>query len=99
MRASETRRELGRVSAGLLGGFVLALAMALALSIYYPHPDAINRQFAGGILFGPLWIAAMLVALMVRDGRRAWLCIGLPAMGAILINVIGLLVKTLTPGA
>jgi hypothetical protein len=91
MRASETRRELGRVSAGLLGGFVLALAIAMALSIYYPHPNAINRLFAGGILFGPLWMVAMLFAFMTRDGRRAWLCIGLPAIGAILLNVLGFL--------
>ena len=92
MRASTTRRELGRVSAGLIGGFVLALAMAMALSMYYPHPDAINRLFAGGILFGPLWVAAMLIAFMARDGRCAWLCIGFPTLGMVLLNVIGLLV-------
>jgi hypothetical protein len=34
----------------------------------------------------------MLLALMARDGRRAWLGIGLPAIGgAILLNIIGLL--------
>ncbi len=95
MRAFETRREVGRVSAGLLGGFVLALTTAMSISLYYPHPDAINRQFAGGILFGPLWMAAMLVAFRSRDGRRAWLCIGLPAMGVILLNVVGLLIHLL----
>jgi hypothetical protein len=89
MPVYEERGVLGRVSAGLLGGFVGALAVAVALSVYYPHPDALNRLFAGGILFGPLWVGAMFVAFMARSGRSAWWRIGLPTLGFMLLDGIG----------
>ena len=91
MPASEERGVLGRVTAGLLGGFVLALAMAVALSVYYPNSDELNRLFAGGLLFGPLWVLTMLVAFMAPNGCSAWWRIGLPALGFILLDIVSLM--------
>lgn len=72
------RWELGlRISAATLGTACVSLLASLCLARFLPL-DAEARFAIGFTLAIPIWIAAMCIAFLARDGVRAWLwCAGL----------------------
>ncbi|MEM8995446.1 MAG: hypothetical protein AAGF23_11725 [Acidobacteriota bacterium] len=66
---------LGKVSAGILGGFLVAVAGTMGIALYAPAPER-DRMLAAGLSFVPLWVTALCLAGLSRSGRRAWLVNG-----------------------
>lgn len=66
---------IARAGAGVLLGFPLAAALlALALIGLPQHGQA--WVIPALIAFFPLWTALMIGSFFFRDGRRAWLVLG-----------------------
>ncbi|MEM1180795.1 MAG: hypothetical protein AAGM22_20790 [Acidobacteriota bacterium] len=65
----------GKASAGLLGGFLTAVAGTMAIALYAPDSER-DRMLAAGLSFVPLWVTGLCVAGLSPTGRRAWLING-----------------------
>jgi hypothetical protein len=75
----ESRHWFGKASAGLILGFGLALAVSGLFA--WLGPEGID---AGGgkiqfsmWLIAPVWAGVLSFVFLFRDGRRAWLWLGL----------------------
>lgn len=79
----------GRLSAGLLGGLVLALAVGVTCSVYWPS-EAFDRMFMGALLFPGVWVTAMTTAFTARGGKQAWTWVGVPSLLFVLCAAFGL---------
>ncbi len=69
----------GRLSAGLVGGLVLALAVGVTCSVYWPS-EAFDRMFMGALLFPGVWVTAMTAAFTANGGKQAWTWVGIPSL-------------------
>lgn len=79
----------GRLSAGLLGGLVLALAVGVTCSVYWPS-EAFDRMFMGALLFPGVWVTAMTTAFTANSGKQAWTWVGFPSLLFVLSAACGL---------
>ncbi len=82
--------RIGKVFAGLIGGLFFALTSSVFCSIFYPA-DPFDRMFAGGLLFGPIWVGAGLFAYHAPSTFRAWLRVVIPALIFFAGDVYGLM--------
>ncbi|CAM2063884.1 hypothetical protein SCOR_00875 [Sulfidibacter corallicola] len=87
--SSKVSRPWGQISAGLVGGLLLALAVGVTFSIYWPS-EPFDRMFLGALLFPLIWIAAMLYAFTADSGKRAWLTIGILSLVFTAFDALGL---------
>ena len=78
MKPLAARRELAlRISAATLGTAAVSLLASICLARFLPL-DTEARFAIGFTLAIPIWIAAMGLGFLARDGVRAWLwCAGL----------------------
>ena len=65
-------RWLGKATAGVLGGFFVAVAGTMCIALYSPEAER-DRMLAAGLSFIPFWIVALCIAGMSSGGRRAWM--------------------------
>lgn len=59
-----------KISAGLLGGYFLAVAIHLVLSIVLPYRMEVIMTGAFSVFL--LWVALMIVAFFMRNGWAVW---------------------------
>lgn len=63
-------QRFAKISAGILGGYFVSMAVHLALVAWFNHVNMIiTTAFTGFIL----WVVLMLLAFLSRNGWRAWL--------------------------
>ncbi|CAM2010735.1 hypothetical protein [Acanthopleuribacter pedis] len=74
-----TPKPWGRISAGTLGGLLLALAVGVSCSVFWPS-DPFDRMFMGALLFPGVWVTAMCTAFTAHTGKQAWLWVGVPTL-------------------
>ena len=74
MKAGGAASWWARISAGLLLGFPLGLALA-GLFVQLA-PDGPGKFQLAMWLVTPPWVAALASVFLVRDGVRAWLWLG-----------------------
>lgn len=62
-------QRFAKISAGILGGYCVAMAIHLALAAWMKHINVIvSATFSGFIL----WVAFMIVAFYARNGWKIW---------------------------
>ncbi len=88
---SEERGWFGRISAALLGSFLIALASGVAVSIFAPGASGLDRAFSGGLVLTLVWPASMLWVLFARSGLRAWGRVLLALVPLIALDAFGLM--------
>jgi hypothetical protein len=59
-----------KISAGLLGGYFLSVAIHLVFSVVLPY--RIEVILTGAFSVFLLWVALMIVAFLMRNGWAAW---------------------------
>jgi hypothetical protein len=59
-----------KISAGLLGGYFLSVAIHLVLSVVLPYRMEVILTGAFSVFL--LWVALMVVAFLMRNGWVAW---------------------------
>lgn len=59
-----------KITAGLIGGYCLAISFHLALSIVLPYRKEVFLTGSYSIFI--LWTALMVIAFLVRSGWLAW---------------------------
>lgn len=64
--------RLGKITAGVIGGFLVAVAGTMCLALYAPDSER-DRMLAAGLSFIPFWVVALCVAGLSASGRRAWM--------------------------
>lgn len=72
----------GRASAGLVLGFLLALAGSGLLAWFGPGgiaPNAAKTQFIMWII-APIWSTVLSLSFLFRTGRSAWIKLGLTTL-------------------
>lgn len=79
----------GRISAGTVGGLLLALAVGVTCSIFWPS-DPFDRMFMGALLFPGVWVTAMSTAFTASGGKQAWLWVGAPTLFFSVLALVGL---------
>src|SRR5262245_25416038 len=63
-------QRFAKISAGILGGYMVSMSIHLALAAWFDHVTVIiTGAFSGFIL----WVAFMLLAFLSRNGWRVWL--------------------------
>jgi hypothetical protein len=68
---------IGKTTAGLVCGFVLALASSGLLVRFAPGSSGDAAKAESAMLSVPLvWTAVFAGAYLFRSGLRAWLCLG-----------------------
>jgi 4-amino-4-deoxy-L-arabinose transferase-like glycosyltransferase len=77
-----------RIAASLVGTLPAAVLCAICLARLLPI-DEETRFAIGFTLAIPIWVTAMCLAFLARDGRRAWIwCVGLTlVLGALALGV------------
>ena len=89
MKALPPRWELAlRISAATLGTATVSLLVSICLARFLPL--AAEARFALGFTLAiPIWIGAMCLGFLARDGVRAWLwCAGLGlALGGLAFGI------------
>ena len=65
-------KSLGKASAGILGGFLVAVAGTMCIALFAPALER-DRLLAAGLSFIPFWVVALCIAGMSGNGRRAWM--------------------------
>lgn len=59
-----------KISAGLLGGFLLAIAVHLAIGVFMEDKGPMIMTSTYTTFF--LWIFLMIIAFLFRNGWKAW---------------------------
>jgi hypothetical protein len=67
---SSPRQRALKISAGVLGGFILALALQLAIGAYLDNKGSMVITSAFLTFF--LWVGLMAGAFLFRNGWHAW---------------------------
>lgn len=63
-------QRFAKISAGILGGYAVAMSFLLALAAWFNHVNVIiTASFLGFIL----WVVFMLLAFLSRNGWLVWL--------------------------
>ena len=63
-------QRLAKISAGILGGFIVAITFHLALASWFNHVTVlITSTFSSFIL----WAVLLIVAFLAKNGWRIWL--------------------------
>lgn len=62
----------GRISAGVLGSVLSAVAIAVAVIRWYPDSRGLSRLYAGIFLGVSAWIAMIFWCLLAANGASAW---------------------------
>ncbi len=63
-------QRFAKISAGILGGYMVAMTLHLALASWVNHVNVlITSTFSGFIV----WVSLMIVAFLSKSGWRIWL--------------------------
>lgn len=68
-----------RALAGIVAGFFLSAGLVGLVSWLLPGPWQ-STIVGAAIAFLPLWMGLIAASFAFRDGRRAWLWLGAPAL-------------------
>ncbi|MEM7483267.1 MAG: hypothetical protein AAF481_19035 [Acidobacteriota bacterium] len=82
---------LGRITAGVIGGTLLAFAASVAVTIYVPGHDGLDQAFLGGMVLTLIWPLSILWILFAQSGLRAWARALIPFALFLTLDVMGLL--------
>lgn len=79
-------QRFAKISAGILGGYLVSISLHLALASWFDHVNVIiSGTFSGFII----WVAFMTLAFLSRNGWRAWLLYLLISVVLIAIAYLG----------
>ena len=67
--ATKGQRAL-KITAGLIGGYFLAVAFQMMISVLVPYRTEVILTGAFSVFI--LWVALMIVAFLARSGWRIW---------------------------
>jgi len=76
-----------RMTAGVVGGTLAAVAVTLALARLLPG-SALDRAVLAGVALPLIWLAAMLRALLANRLGRLWLELAAVALAGVLGTLI-----------
>ena len=63
---------LARASAGVIGGGVAAVLVAIATVLVWPDARGLQRLYAGVFIGTAAWLGAIFAALLAPSGAKAW---------------------------
>jgi|GEM_PF-167082 len=63
--------KTSKTLAGLLGGYMVAMSMHLAFAAWFDHLNVIITTTFTGFL---VWMSLMLIAFLVKNVWKVWLC-------------------------
>ncbi|MEM9408840.1 MAG: hypothetical protein AAGA81_22610 [Acidobacteriota bacterium] len=62
----------GRISASLIGGFLVGVATGLVVTLWVPGYDGLDQALQGGLAATLAMPIGMIWILFARTGKRAW---------------------------
>jgi len=68
---SSTGQRILKISAGILGGYMLAMAIHLFIAVIFPAYQTAVMLTATFSLF-ILWVVFMILAFMAKNGWKVW---------------------------
>lgn len=63
-------QRFAKISAGILGGYLVSMSLHLALAAWLDHVNVIITGTYSGFI---LWVVFMTLAFLSRNGWRLWL--------------------------
>ena len=68
---SSTGQRILKISAGILGGYMLAMAIHLFIAVIFPaHQTAVMLTATFSLFI--LWVVFMILAFMAKNGWKVW---------------------------
>lgn len=61
--------RFSRITAGLVGGYLVTVSFFLALSFYFQKVSVLFTLVFGGFL---IWVGLMIVAFIAKNGWKIW---------------------------
>ena len=62
-------QRFAKISAGLLGGYLVTVSFHMALAFWINHVDVLMTLRFGGFI---LWASLLIVAFLSRNGWKTW---------------------------
>lgn len=86
-------QRFAKISAGLLGGYMVTVSLFLALSLWINHVNVLMTLLYGGFIF---WAFLFVFAFLMKNGWKVWaiylvitlVCCGLIYLGKIYNPII-----------
>ena len=66
---SSPSQRFAKITAGLIGGYMVTVSLHLALAPWFNHVDVIMTLRFGGFI---LWVGLLIVAFLVKNGWKIW---------------------------
>ncbi|MEQ9439336.1 MAG: hypothetical protein RIG62_09820 [Cyclobacteriaceae bacterium] len=66
---SSPSQRFAKITAGLIGGYMVTVSLHLALAHWFNHVDVIMTLRFGGFI---LWVGLLIVAFLVKNGWKIW---------------------------
>lgn len=66
---STPTQRFAKITAGLLGGYMVTMSLHLALAYWINHVNVIMTLRFGGFI---LWAGLLIVAFLVKNGWKIW---------------------------
>ncbi|WP_020533172.1 hypothetical protein [Flexithrix dorotheae] len=62
-------QRFAKISAGLLGGYLVTISLHLALAFWSHHANVIFTLRFGGFI---VWVTLLIVAFLAKNGWKVW---------------------------
>lgn len=66
---STPSQRFAKISAGLVGGYLVTISLHLALAYWFNHVNVLMTLRFGGFI---LWVGLLIVAFLVKNGWKIW---------------------------
>ncbi|MDO5981425.1 hypothetical protein [Flavivirga spongiicola] len=64
-------QQFAKISAGLLGGYIITALSHMSLALWLPYPQGILISFI--FTFFIVWCALLIIPFLFNNGWKAWL--------------------------